>query len=78
MAYRGSSWAQETWTTGLVLIFQEAQAIGSAAVRHRQGPRVMVKLWRMLLCFCTVNKEHLQTACVLAQWDTHHSIYGFP
>lgn len=37
-AYRSSSWVPEVWTTGLSLIFWEAEPTGSVAAGHRQGP----------------------------------------
>lgn len=40
MAYR--SWAPETWTTGLALIFWEAELTGSVAVGKDETPGLML------------------------------------
>lgn len=62
MAHRGSSWPQEAWTTGLALIFQEAEPRG-VAVGHRQGPRVMMKAQPKVLmplyCQQTASPDHM-------------------
>lgn len=42
MAYRSSSWAPETWTTGLALIFWEAEPTGSVAMGKDETPGLML------------------------------------